>query len=615
MSLLDLLTGERVDEFNQTRGQRRKLDLFASELAGLSLSGVDLSGAYLEKSDLTGTDLSDANLTRADLSGVDASEVKLAGGICVGAKWKGADLTGASLDAADLSHGDLAEAILAESHGSDMRLTGARLRDADCTGVKWPDLEAQEARFHQANLTGAVLTGATLDEASFHECEMAGADLTGARAPKGRFTASKLQNATLVRLSAPESSFENADLTGADLTGADLRKANLKGAVLTGAKLSGANLADAILDGVDLASLDLAGVDLTGHDPRTLGLSADQMGTLAAVGVAADSDAPLHFTDVALARRGDVVAVIWENADSEEVLSLRWALCRPGSDPKIGALPISPEGVLARAVVPHDDGFLLAILQDRTDGAACLFYPLSISGELGKARVEPLGYEPGIIPVVRGDHGIVWMYCLARRGPTLVVQRLGETSLETVSSSKQATARGFVGRHHPVLLSKGGVLLPVTRAGTVGAPLRHPPQFPGRVSSSMIAGDEVVVVWLEERKSERDPGGLRYSWLVPTGNPRIDVLTNRDAVTALDALAVGDEAWVCWTETDRTGCVVYASNLADGDVRTVARFDDDLEDVRLFGDEDGVLAALTTADERLVLVDLDGHPRGELGGD
>jgi uncharacterized protein YjbI with pentapeptide repeats len=615
MSLLDLLTGERVSEFNQTRGQRRKLDLFASELAGLKLSGVDLSSAYLEKSDLTGTDLSDANLTRADLSGVDASEVELGGAMCAGSKWKGADLSGSTLGAADFSRADFAEAILTDSRGEAIRLAGARLREADCSGVVWASLEAQEARFHESNLANAVLVDGLFDEASFQDCALTGVDLSNGKASKARFINCKLAGAKLVGLVANEASFEGSDLSGADLSGADLRKANFKGAVLAGAKLTGVNLGDAILDGVDFAGLDLAGVDLTGHDPRSLGLSDEQLAAVAAVGVAAVSDAPLHFTDVAVARRGDVVAVIWENADSDDVLSLRWALCHPEDPPRFGTLPISADGVLARAVVPSGDGFLLMVLQDRTDGAVCLLYPLGLDGELGRARVETLGYEPGTIPIVRFDSGTLWMYCLARRGPTLVVQRLGEQGFETVSSSKLATARGFVGRHHPVLLSKGGVLLPVTRAGTVGAPMGHPPQFPGRVSSAMIVGDEVAIVWLEDRKSDREPGGLRYGWLARSGATRVEVLTQRDAVTALDALAVGDAAWVCWTETDRAGCVVYAANLTDGDVRTVARLDDDLEDLRLFGDENGVWVALITLEERLVVLDLDGHPRGELGGE
>ena len=73
MSLLELLTSGQVAEFNAQRGQRRRVELFAADLAGASIPGVDLSGANLEKSDLTGADLTDANLSKADLSGIDGT--------------------------------------------------------------------------------------------------------------------------------------------------------------------------------------------------------------------------------------------------------------------------------------------------------------------------------------------------------------------------------------------------------------------------------------------------------------------------------------------------------------------------------------------------------------
>src|SRR5262245_21449179 len=45
MALIDLLLNGKVEEFNQTRGHRAPLDLYAADLSNLPLGGVDLSSA------------------------------------------------------------------------------------------------------------------------------------------------------------------------------------------------------------------------------------------------------------------------------------------------------------------------------------------------------------------------------------------------------------------------------------------------------------------------------------------------------------------------------------------------------------------------------------------
>ena len=79
MALIDLLLNGKVEEFNQTRGHRAPLDLYAADLSNLPLGGVDLSGANLQKADLSGSDLTDAVLAKSDLSGADLTGTILKG--------------------------------------------------------------------------------------------------------------------------------------------------------------------------------------------------------------------------------------------------------------------------------------------------------------------------------------------------------------------------------------------------------------------------------------------------------------------------------------------------------------------------------------------------------
>lgn len=617
MSLADLLAEERVEEFNAQRGQRRKIDLFASELAGLALSGVDLNNAYLEKADLTGTDLGNANLVRADFTGCDATGASFAEATAVGARFKEAVLEGAKLDRADLSHADLTEADLQGSEGRGVKLSGAKMRETDARQARWPGADLTEARLHQAKLDEADLAGATFAEASVVECSFVRAGMRGVRGPKMRAPGSNFSGADLSGAMLDSADLSNCDFTGANLEGADLRRANLSNAKLTGARLRGAQLAGAVLEGVDLASVELAGADLTGHDVRTLGLSAEQSAGLAAVGAESAADTPLHLAEVTVARTGDLVGVLWENVDSDDAVSLRWAIVAD-TESMSGVVPISADAVLARSIVADGDGFVLVILQERPGGAALVRFALDAAGQLGAPVAEPLGYEPAVLPLVRVDGIDAVVYGLARRGPTLVVQKLAGG---TPMSAKVATARGFLGMHHPILACKGGVILPVGPNGP-GAPVRPPGGIEGKRNAAAIANGRVLLAWVEPRKSDKDPGGLNISWLEDTGKPQVVELTRRSGVASIDAIGDAEGVWLAWTEAvGLAKSVLWIARLplpGAGAPQAPIRVDlgkDDPEEVRFAPGREGVLPhiAITTADERLVVVDVTGQRHGDLG--
>ena len=89
-----------------------------------NLSGLNLSGANLEKANLSGLNLSGANLREANLSGASLEKANLSG----------ANLSGANLSGADLRRANLSRANL---HGAD--LEEAYLSEADLSGAIWVD--------------------------------------------------------------------------------------------------------------------------------------------------------------------------------------------------------------------------------------------------------------------------------------------------------------------------------------------------------------------------------------------------------------------------------------------------------------------------------------------
>jgi hypothetical protein len=376
-----------------------------------------------------------------------------------------------------------------------------------------------------------------------------------------------------------EANLAGADLTGADLSGADLTGANLEGAILTGATLTGAVLANAVLQDVDFTDLMLLDVDLTGVDPAALGLSEEQLAQVAAVGSTADENAPLILDDVSAAANGKTVLLFWENADSEAERSLRWALC--SGDVTKGILPMGSDGVLAKAAVPKGDGFELIVLQDRPGGCVCLAIEIGPDGVTRNSRNFPLGYTPALAPIIRGDGTTVIITGMARRGPTLVIQRLDDEALTPVHSERIATARGFLGRHLPVVACKGDVWMAVDLNGS-SRPLGSPDGFPGMRGVATPLGDAVCAVWAVS-PTKRTPGALMASMMVKRGAPFETKLAPITLVTALDAVAVGQEVWVAWANHSAEGPTVFRCRVGgDPDILPVPY--DEVRDLRFAPD-------------------------------
>ncbi len=215
-------------------------NLTSANLAGMDLTGIDLTGANLTSANLaganlTGIDLTGANLTSANLANTNLTGIDLTGANLTGANLTSANLAGMDLTGIDLTGANLTSANLANTNLTGIDLTGANLTGANLTSANLANTNLTGADLTGAGLTGANLTGATLTDATLTSANLTGATLTGA---------------TLTGLSLAGVTLTNATLTGADLTGATLTGADLTGADLTGATLTGATLTGAILTGV-----------------------------------------------------------------------------------------------------------------------------------------------------------------------------------------------------------------------------------------------------------------------------------------------------------------------------------------------------------------------------
>jgi len=615
MDLLELLKKGDVSTFNTTRSPRTRPDLFAAELPGAKLPGVDLGQANLEKADLTGAVLTDATLMRADLSGSDGTGIDVSGALGLKVRLRGAWWDNAKLDEADFTRGDLTEAVLQGSSGTGVRLSGAKIRHADLSEVRFPDAELTEARLHHAKLVKADLSRADLTEAVATECDLTEAILDGAVGTRANFNESVLVKTRLSGARLQEASFAQADLTETDFSGADLTRANLSGATLAGTDFTGACLADTNLEGCDLSQAKLDSADLTGHDPRALGLSDEAIEKLSAWGAQVVEDAPLIVAEPAAARNGKKVALLWLNPDTETLSTLRWALLGD-KEATHGALPMSADGVLAKAVVPTEEGFELLLILDRPGGAALVRVPLGTDGKLGVTATTPLMYPPAVVPIASRRDGRLWLYGLAKKGATaLVVQRLGDEGLELVHSERVNTAKGFWSIHHPVVATRGGVVIDVDPSGT-GRPMRTPAGFPGKAARVVPHSGGPIAVWFEPKVSEDVPGTLKWAILGGRGEPTVRVLKEAEQVTSLDAILGPDGVHVAWVERHGLlSTLVFQAVLPKGELGFVEAAGDAGHEVRFAPGGPGEDPALVVSTLEEAVIAVDGKKKvGELGG-
>jgi len=570
-----LKTGD-VDGFNEARPRRGKLDLFAADLSEIQGVGADLANAILEKADLSDADLTDAILARAVLSGADLSDTKLGGVLALQSRWREAYIEDTDLSDADLSASDF----------SDTELHGVSFQDATLAGAKMKRANIQRCRFAGADLSEIRLTDATIAETNMAGCRLVEAKLQGVQA------------------------------AGVDLSGADLTKARLSGAVLAGADLGGARFVDADLSGADLSNTRLQGADFTRAD-----LSDVQFGEADLSGATftdAQVDGPLleramgeipealHLLveDPVIASGNGSVAVLWENPSAVGGRSwLRIAVGPRGQGPAVSpkAIPVPAELVVARALAPAPGGgFVVLLMLERPSGVVSTLFPVSAAGEIGEGRRLQVPYTPAARPILKTVGEELLLFGISREGPGLHVHRIGEgPEPESLHASLMKTVRGFVSDHHPVVLSKGGVLMTLGRRGP-GQPMTAPTSFPGRRCAAAPIGEGLGMTWLPSQGL-----GLGVAEVASGVAGEEDLLLKKQPIGGVDAAADDRGAWAVFTKepTEPGGAAgAWAVELPDGlPFPIVDDPEADVTEVRMVADPSGALAAITLLEGGLVL--------------
>jgi uncharacterized protein YjbI with pentapeptide repeats len=132
-------------------------DLFFASLEG-TLSGINLSDAFMVHSSLDYAFLSNANLTGANAAHSFFEHTTLSG-----ANLTGTNLNGANLNDATLTSANLTDASIANSSLSNAFLQGTNLTGASLSGAFLTDATLIETNLTNANLNGAVMLGATFN--------------------------------------------------------------------------------------------------------------------------------------------------------------------------------------------------------------------------------------------------------------------------------------------------------------------------------------------------------------------------------------------------------------------------------------------------------------------
>ena len=182
---------------------------------GVSLTGVDLSQAYLVKIDLEGAVLREANFREANLDSANLQRARL----------RGANFQGANLVNANLQRANLINANLQEARGlGSTKLQGTNLAGAKLMYTNFIDANLEEAKLGSANLQGANLSSTKLQRAYLHSANLQEAVLANANLQEVDLTNVNLQKANLW-----QANLRGVNFAFANLQGADLRQANLQG--------------------------------------------------------------------------------------------------------------------------------------------------------------------------------------------------------------------------------------------------------------------------------------------------------------------------------------------------------------------------------------------------
>ncbi|MEQ8724872.1 MAG: DUF2169 domain-containing protein [Sandaracinaceae bacterium] len=279
----DLWTAQEKRDLARRRlGQGQALaglDLSGGDLTLLDLSGQDLRGALLMGADLRNTSLIGANIAGANLDGANLEGATLERAVLRGASLALVEASGVSFRGADLEEAVFERAMLPGADFSGVNAIGVTIEECLATqaifeGAVLEEAEMARSNFDEANFRGASMTDARIEGASLRNACLDQIGAQGLRASDGAdLSEARLRWAKLSGASFSESTLIGAKLTESDLTRASFAKARMEGAELLAVQARGASFAEARMSASSLAGADLLGARFEGAELRLADLS------------------------------------------------------------------------------------------------------------------------------------------------------------------------------------------------------------------------------------------------------------------------------------------------------------------------------------------------------
>ena len=161
------------------RSLLRSRHCYSCPLSGADLSGQDLRGMEMFRSDLSGANLAGAQLTIAAMQRVNLTAADLSGAFMQQTDLKQSNLSRANLSGAILNVADLREADLSEANLTGTNLQSSDLRNANLTGANLSRTRLFNVNLSGANLSRTDLSSTDLSYATWIDGRVCGRDSIG----------------------------------------------------------------------------------------------------------------------------------------------------------------------------------------------------------------------------------------------------------------------------------------------------------------------------------------------------------------------------------------------------------------------------------------------------
>lgn len=232
-------------------------------LAGLDLTGVDLSNLHLVGANFERAIMADANFKGANLTKVNFTEAVLDNANFSTAKCEAANFSSAQMTLVDAQDGVFSKAIFENTSIDECDFARADFSEVDFSTDMTSKTSFQSATFRGAVISKAAVYECNFSYANFHRANCSGMDFNECILDKADFTQANLQEVSFVGVKGRECIFCNALMKDAnmhletDFTGANFYQANCEGASFGESVLNATDFRETILNDADFSACNL----------------------------------------------------------------------------------------------------------------------------------------------------------------------------------------------------------------------------------------------------------------------------------------------------------------------------------------------------------------------